>query len=79
MRSSIERGAPYSIRRSVLAIAEPRQVTFAQTQRAGLDTGEGVPTAFGLLDGWALVTEGYCVEGTWGLDGMMILSEGFDQ
>ena len=37
MPSLIERGASYHIRETIVRIAEPRQVTFAQVNRAGLD------------------------------------------
>ena len=78
--SLIERGASYHIRETTLRIAEPRQVTFAQVSRMGLDTGDGVQAAYGIFDGWLLLSDGYIEDGAVAtLDAMHVLSEGLSQ
>ena len=80
MPSLIERGASYHIRQTTLRIAEPRQVTFAQTNRIGFDTGDRVPVAYGIFDGWLLLSDGYIEDGAVAtLATMHVLSEGLSQ
>ena len=80
MPSLGERGASYHIRETIARIAEPRQVTFAQVSRMGLDAGDRVPAAYGIFDGWLLLSDGYIEDGAVpALDAMHILSEGLSQ